>query len=128
MLKVSDQFFTATTAHALETWVRLIVPQVAIRHPQWAQEVGIGEVERICREIERFSCDYDFEAEESFWRVLDARMADPALLSSLTDFQIFALSRKHASEKLRLQRFLEDKAHGSYTVLVRLNTVRQETP
>lgn len=128
MLIVSDRLFAATKAYALQAWVRMIVPQVAARFPQWAQEVGIDGVEQTCREIELFSSRFDFEAEESFWQVITARVADPALLTNLTEFQIFALSRKHASEKLRLHRFLEDKAGGSHTVLVRLNISPQEAP
>ena len=126
LLVVSDQLFAATKADALEAWVRTIVPQTVRRHPEWAQQVGIDGVERTFREIERFSCDYGFEAEESFWQVLDARVADPGLLSGLTEFQIFALSRKHASEKMRLQRFLEDRTRGSHTVLVKLGFSEQE--
>ncbi len=127
MIVVSDQLHAATQADALENWVRMIVPQVAARFPDWAREVGVDGVERTCREIERFSTQFHFEAEESFWQVIAARIADPALFSSLTEFQIFALSRKHASEKLRLQRFLDDKARGSHTVLVQLGFSGLET-
>lgn len=97
------------------------MPEVVRRFPQWAEQIGISDVEIICREIERFSRDYDFNDEEWFWKVLEARVADPSLLSALTEFQVFALSRKQAAESLRLQRFLDDKARGSRTVLVRLD-------
>ncbi|KPF65345.1 hypothetical protein [Porphyrobacter sp. AAP60] len=126
MLVVSDRHYQATQSSAIESWLRITVPEVARRYPEWTQQIGIAGVEDLCREIEQFSARYEFDDEECFWKILERRIADPELLSSLTEFQIFALSRKGAAETLRLQRFLDDKTRGSPTVLIRLGFDSEE--